>query len=273
MEPTTSRRLPLPVVGKWGLVLTVALLLFGWLLNTPPGLLGKADAVGYAVCHRIDGRSFHLGARALPLCVRCTGMYLGALLGLVYQGVFAHRRGRLPSLRAWIPLSLLVVAFGIDGLNSYAHLIPELNLPSLYKPIQSLRLLTGTGMGLVMLITLYPVFNQTVWRNWIDLPAFASWRAWMGLFGLALALDLLTLTENPLVLYPLALLTPCIVVVILSMTYGILWLMIVRRENQITRSAQLTWPLLAGFATALVQIIALDFVRYLLTNTWGGILL
>ena len=63
-------------------VTAVFLLTLGWLLNTPAGLLGKADAVGYAVCHRIDLRSFNLGERQMPLCARCTGMYLGAVLGL-----------------------------------------------------------------------------------------------------------------------------------------------------------------------------------------------
>ncbi len=258
------------ILGKGGLILAAVLLLVGWLLNTPSGILGKADAVGYAVCHRIDARSFHIGNRQMPLCVRCTGMYLGAMLGLIYQMVLAPRRGRLPSWRAWIPLSLLVAAFGVDGLNSYAHLIPALHLPSLYEPQHWLRLLTGTGMGLVMLIALYPVFNQTVWRDWVDRPVFTGWRAWAGLFGLALALDLLTLTENPLMLYPLALITVGGVLAILSMTYGIVWLMLFRRENRFTLSVQLAWPLLAGFVTALAQIIVLDFIRYLITGTWGG---
>ena len=271
MEQTDLHARPRLALGKWGLILAAALLLVGWLFNTPPGLLGKADAVGYAVCHRIDGRSFHIGDRQLPLCVRCTGMYLGAMLGLIYQIAFAPRRGQLPPLKAWIPLSLLVVAFGVDGLNSYAHLIPDLHLPSLYEPQHWLRLLTGTGMGLVMLIALYPVFNQTVWRDWVDRPAFTGWRHWAGLFGLALALDLLALTQNPLVLYPLAFLTAGGVLVILSMTYAMVWLMLFRRENRITLPAQLAWPLLAGFATALVQTIALDFVRYLITGTWSGI--
>jgi hypothetical protein len=79
------------------------------------------------------------------------------------------------------------------------------------------------------------------------------------------------LTENPLVLYPLAILTAGGVLVILSMTYGLVWLMLFRRENRFTRPAQLAWPLLAGFTTALLQIIALDIVRFLLTGTWGGI--
>jgi uncharacterized membrane protein len=271
MEPNEGRARP--PVGKWVLAVITALLLAVWLLNTPSGPLGKADAVGYAVCHRIDGRSFHIGDRQMPLCVRCTGMYLGAMLGLVYQAVLAPRRGRLPSKRAWIFLGLLVLAFAVDGANSYAHLIPELHLPTLYEPRHVLRLLTGTGMGLVMLIALYPVFNQTVWRNWVDQPALSGWRSWAGLLGLALGLDLLTLTQNPVVLYPLAFITAGGVLVILSMTYGIVWLMLFKRENRFTHPAQLAWPLLAGFATAMVQIILLDFVRYLLTGTWGGITL
>ena len=271
MEQTDLPTRTGPAWGKLGLVLAAALLLVGWLLNTPPGLLGKADAVGYAVCHRIDARSFHLGDRAMPLCVRCTGMYLGAVLALIYQALLAPRRGQLPSLRAWIPLGLLVLAFAVDGLNSYAHLIPELTLPSLYEPQHWLRLLTGTGMGLVMVIALYPVFNQTVWRNWVDRPALASRRSWAGLSGLVLAFYLLVLTENPLVLYPLAYLTAGAVLVILSMTYGILWLMIFKRDNSFTHPRQLVWPLLAGFTTTMVQIIGLNILRYLFTGTWGGI--
>jgi len=60
---TKKRSLP----KKGIVVLAVGLLLLGWLLNTPEGLLGKADAVGYAVCHRIEARSFHLGERPIPL--------------------------------------------------------------------------------------------------------------------------------------------------------------------------------------------------------------
>ncbi len=78
-------RSALPLTGRGLIFIAVGLLLVGWLWNTPAGLLGKADALGYAVCHRIDVRSFHLGERQLPLCARCTGMYLGAMLGLVFQ--------------------------------------------------------------------------------------------------------------------------------------------------------------------------------------------
>ena len=106
-------------------------LLFFWLVETPAGLLGKMDAIGYAVCHRIEARSFHLGDRALPLCARCSGMYLGALLGILYQLPLRPRAG-LPTRKVSFVLLVFLVAFAVDGINSYVHFFPQ--FPSLYNP-------------------------------------------------------------------------------------------------------------------------------------------
>jgi len=35
-------------------------------------------ALGSAICHQLPARSFHLGAAQLPVCARCTGIYVGA---------------------------------------------------------------------------------------------------------------------------------------------------------------------------------------------------
>jgi len=35
-------------------------------------------AIGSVVCHQIDTRSFHLWGHQMPVCARCTGIYLGA---------------------------------------------------------------------------------------------------------------------------------------------------------------------------------------------------
>jgi uncharacterized membrane protein len=252
-----------------GLVLfAVGLLLFGWLFNTPEGLLGKADAIGYAVCHRIDARSFHLGDRQVPLCARCSGMYLGAMLGLAYQSLLGRRRSGMPPWRVLIVLGLIVVAFGIDGVNSYLHLFPF--FPSLYEPQNWLRLLTGTGMGIGMSAVLLPAFHQTVWVQPDEGPALPGLRSLGGLLLLGLVLDAIVLTENPLVLYPLALLSAVGVLVLLVMVYTMIWLMVTRDENRFDSLIQLGFALSAGFGLALMQIAALDFVRYLLTGTWDG---
>jgi uncharacterized membrane protein len=248
--------------------IAVGLLLLGWLLNTPPGLMGKADAVGYAVCHRIDLRSFHLGERQLPLCARCTGMYLGAVAGLAYQQVLSRRRGGTPGREVIIALALLVLFFVVDGLNSFISFFPE--APVLYQPQNALRLLAGSGMGIAIAVALFPAFNQTAWVNWDSRAAMPGLRSLAGLALLVLLVDVLVLSENPLLLYPLALISAAGVLTLLTLAYSMVWLMILHAENRILRVQQLVLPFVGGFGLALAQIILLDLARYALTGTWEG---
>lgn len=44
------------------------------------------------VCHQLPDRSFFLAGRQLPVCARCTGLYLGVAAGLL--GWFLVRRLR-----------------------------------------------------------------------------------------------------------------------------------------------------------------------------------
>lgn len=249
------------------LFVATAALVVGWLIETPAGLLGKMDAIAYAVCHRIASRSFDIGDRALPLCSRCTGMYLGALIGLSYQSRLG-KRGGLPSRKILALLAFFLVAFGIDGVNSYLHFFPD--FPSLYTPQNWLRLLTGTGLGIGMAAMLLPVFNQTIWKDWSDEKLLSSWRQVIELLLLAAVVDLAVLSGNPLLLYPLALLSALTVLVLLSMIYAMVWVMLSKSENHFQSLKGLTTVLVAGFATALSQIAVMDFARYLLTGTWKG---
>ena len=254
----------------WKVLIIAAfgLTLIAWLMNTPPGLLGKADAIGYAVCHRIDLRSFHLGDRQIPLCARCSGMYLGAMLGLGYQLLIGRRRTGIPSWKIIVPTSLFVLAFIFDGFNSFLNLFP--GAPQVYQPNNTLRLLTGTGMGLAIAILLYPAYNSTVWRL-IDLrPAMTSFYSFAILVILAIGLDLLILLENPVILYPLSLISTAGVVVILTMVYTMLLMILFKAENRYNQFSHMIYAVLGGFTVALLQIGLLDFVRYLFTGTWDG---
>ncbi|TLN16742.1 DUF2085 domain-containing protein [bacterium] len=266
MQTFPARR-RLKLTGKLLLVAFIALLGLLWLTFTPDGLLGKADAVGYAVCHRIDLRSFHLGERPLPLCARCSGMYLGALGGALYQ-LRRGRRGGLPPMRLAIPLGLLVLAFIVDGANSYLHFFP--GVQGLYPPNNTLRLITGTGLGLVIPSVLLPAFHQTAWAEWDACPALDSWRSLAGLLLVGVATVLLVLSDNPLILYPLALLSAATVLAILTTCYGLLTLILVRGDNQARSLRDLWLPLAAGFAIALLQTFAIDWLRLTFTGTWNG---
>lgn len=251
-----------------GLILAVGALFLVWLLNTPEGLLGKADAVGYAVCHQIDVRSFSMGDRQFSFCARCSGMYLAAILGLFYQRLIARRRGGMPIRTNQFILGIFVIAFAVDGLNSFASLIP--GLPTLYEPQNWIRLLTGTGMGLVVASVLFPIFNQTAWSDWNPRPALDSLTKMIVMIGLACLLSLLLLSQVSWILYPLALLSAASVLVILTLVYAMLILIVLRKENGYQNIVQLGLFLIGGFGVAMLQIALLDLIRYFLTGTWDG---
>jgi uncharacterized membrane protein len=54
-----------------------------------PSVYGAALAVysiGRLVCHQLPARSFHLWNTSLPVCARCTGIYLGAAAAAIAIG-------------------------------------------------------------------------------------------------------------------------------------------------------------------------------------------
>ena len=263
--------------SKYLVVVAAALVLTGWLVNTPPGLLGKLDAIAYAVCHRIAARSFQIGNVPLPLCARCTGMYLGAVTGMVFQYIRGCKHSKAPGWGIIAVLGVFVIAFGIDGLNSYLYLLKEIRpgilpqIPNIYIPNNTLRLLTGSGMGLGIAAMLFPAFNQSIWTDYDDTQAsLTGWKGFGLLLGIQVIIDLLVLTQSPFVLYPVALISVLGVLVLLTMVYTIVWVMITGQENKYTKMRQLWLPLLAGFTITMIQTFGIDMLRFWLTGTWGG---
>lgn len=246
---------------------TVGIILGMWLSFTPPGLLGKADAVGYAVCHRISSRSFFFGERQTPLCARCNGMYLGAAAGLLYQFRRKHAGG-MPPLKISLALGLFLIAFGLDGINSYLRFFPD--APGLYAPQNWLRLATGIGLGSGMAAIVYPTFNQTIWKEWSSAPALGGWNDLAVILATGALLGASMYSENPLLVYPLAVIGSATILVILSMVYTMVWVLIRRRENRFPGWDEVTPYLIAGFGTAILQIAVMDAGRYWLTGTWDG---
>lgn len=254
---------------KTALVLLIsALVIAVWWLYTPGGLLGKADAVGYAVCHRIDLRSFHLGVRTMPLCARCTGMYLGAVTAFLYYVVRRPRAGLYPDKRTFALLGLIALLWAADGLNSYVSLFPgEL---SLYPPNNTLRLTTGMLLGVALSSVVYPTFNQVAWVEWGVERALRSPLELLLVAGLASIPSGLVLTGNPLLLYPLALVSAAGVLLILTLVYTTMLLALFRLENRLRERRELTLPLLGGLMLAVLQIGLIDLLRFWWTGTWDG---
>ena len=262
-------------ISRWLVPLAAILAVAAWLYIAPPGLLGKADAIGYAVCHRIDGRSFHVLGRQLPLCARCTGEFNAAAVGLIFQALVAGKRMRLPRRGIIAIMAVFFLAFAIDGSNSYLYLIKSsapcalAQIPNLYIPNNVLRLFTGSGMGIALAAVMYPVVNQSIWRQPVDRSAL-EWKSFGALVGIVLLMDLLVLTENPVVLYPVAILSVLGVLALLSMVFTIVWVIIMRLENSFDAVPQLWLSGLAGLTLTLLLIVSIDLFRYRLTGTWSG---
>jgi uncharacterized membrane protein len=272
-----QRENTVPLIGnliRWLVPIALIFVLAGFLYITPPGFLGKADGIGYAVCHRIDGRSFHILGRQLPLCARCTGEFNAAAISLLFMGIVSKKRSSLPRKSIIALLVVFFLAFGIDGSNSYLYLLKTTtgqleNIPNIYIPNNTLRLLTGTGMGLAMATMLFPVVNQSLWREADNRPSLA-WREFGILIGILLVVDLGILTESPIILYPVAILSVLGVLSLLTMVFSIVWVLLMRQENIFERVQQLWLPVGAGLTLALLLISAIDLLRLRLTGTWGG---
>lgn len=258
---------PLP----WLIIALAVVASLAFLIATPGGLLTKADLICCAVCGRLTAHSFIIAGRQLPLCARCTGTFIGALVGFLGQGVVLrrHRAAEFPPPFIIVIIAIFTLTWAGDGLNSYLTLLGG---PHLYEPQNWLRLVTGALNGLAMSALVYPVVNFTLWRHPLPERAVRNLRDLGVLLLLEAGLVGLILTQWALLLYPLALLSAMGVLALLTSVNSILVVMIVRRENVVETWREAIVPLLAGFTLSLIQVSVMDIVRYTLVGTMESIL-
>ncbi|MCU0508722.1 MAG: DUF2085 domain-containing protein [Anaerolineae bacterium] len=250
------------ILAAASLALVIALLLLA-----PHGLLDKADRAAYAVCHRIPERTFELAGRPLPLCARCSGLYLGAaaaLLALAARG--RGRAGRFPAPGYLLILGAFMLAWAGDGLNSFLAL---LDLPHLYEPTNRLRLVTGALAGISVGAVLLPALNVTFWRapedrRSVDRPTDLLW-----LLVAAATVVLLVSSDIDALLYPLALFSGVMVPLLLGLLFAMFYLALRRREGQAERWADLLAPLAIGLGAAFAMIAAIGLARDFVSARFG----
>jgi uncharacterized membrane protein len=264
-------------IASWVVPIAAIAAVIAWFVIAPEGALGKLDAIGYAVCHRIDVRSFQIDDRQLPLCARCTGEFYAAGLALLFQAIVSGKRSKLPSRGVMAVLFAFFVAFGVDGTNSYLYLLKETGrnsgflaqIPNLYVPNNVLRLFTGSGMGIALAAMLYPVINQSLWRTLDDRPAL-EWKQLGVLVAGIIGINLLVLTDSPFVLYPIAYISALGTLSLLVIVFGLLWTIIMKQDNTFEHPRQLWLAFASGLTLALLLILSIDLLRLQFTGTWSG---
>jgi uncharacterized membrane protein len=254
-----------------GLLLAVSLLVIAvYFLIPPVTVLDKAHLIGYGICHQIPARTIHIGGVALPLCARCTGIYLGALVGLAgltLQG--RYRRAGFPPTPVLAVLVGFIAIMGFDGVNSYLTFFPR--LPHLYEPQNWLRLTTGTFNGLAMSVIVFPVINGSLWHGSLltGQPVIKNFRELLPFILGSVAVILVTLWEHPLLLYPLTILSTLGVVLMLGLVNTGLVLVLTRREGAAFTWREAVLPAAMGLAVSFLMIGGMDFLRHALTQAAG----
>lgn len=112
---------------------SLLLLSFGWLALIVAAPVLKAQGhqlssfVVYrsfsAVCHQLPERSFHFHGLPLGVCSRCTGIYVGFVIGLIiYPFVRGLRQSVLPE-RRWLILAALpaLIDFGAGFIGLFTN--------------------------------------------------------------------------------------------------------------------------------------------------------
>ncbi len=117
--------------------------------STPTHALALAIYfVGSIVCHQRPERSFHAWGAQLPVCARCTGIYIGAVLGVVSVALaFGPANAETAALtgcatqrtRLWIFLSALPTA---------VTLVSEWTTGVM--PSNAIRFVAGLPLGMVV---------------------------------------------------------------------------------------------------------------------------
>jgi uncharacterized membrane protein len=271
LQPENAETTPTP--ARWPRLTAALVALSGFIIlcfvQVPPStVLGKADVVGYAICHRIPERSFFLDGRQFPLCARCTGTFLGAVVGLTAMLLLRrHRASRLPSVPILGILVLFVGLWAFDGLNSYLTFFP--GAPSLYEPQNWLRLTTGMLNGLALITFVFPIFNFTLWRSTTGERVLKDvWELLMLLPVVAILILIIQSGIEPL-LYPLAILSSAGVVMMLVLLNTMIASVVLGREGYAQTWLQALVPLTVGTGLAVLQMTAMVLLRAYLTTRFG----
>ncbi len=257
---------------RWGsrLAMILALLIVTAFVFSPPwSVLGKADLVGYGICHRLPERSFFLAGQQLPLCARCSGIYLGSLLAFAIMGLVwgKSRAGNLPPVSVLAVLVGFIVVMGIDGINSYLTFFPT--LPHLYEPSNFLRMVTGTLNGLALSAIVFPVFNFTLWKDTTLEHSIDNFRELALLLVMAAVLIGVVVARIDFLLYPLAILSAVGVLVMLTAVNTMIVLIVLRREGMAVTWGDAALPLLMGLLVSLLELAGMDLLRLALTRSMG----
>jgi len=213
------------------------------------------------VCHQIPEHSLAIGGQTLPLCARCTGTFLGVPAGLLTLWAAGEgRRSGMPRGAIWLVLALPLAAWALDGANSFVSEV--IGRAWLYAPSNVLRLVTGTGFGLVLSVLMYPTIHYAMGRQACEEPVLGRPRivAVLPLAGCALVVALLVEPGAPFMFWAIVLAAAAIGV--LALVNGIMIILVLNKEGTAKTWVSAAPYAAAGLTAALAEMGVLALVRH-----------
>jgi uncharacterized membrane protein len=254
-EATPKKKKNFPLIA---LISAAIVLTWQFIGMSTTGCYGKISSIGSSVCHQIPSHSFISGNLQFPVCARCAGLYLGSFIGILF-GFISGKRIAVPNKKILVFLIFLFLLWAADGLNS---LINDLLYKIVfYETTNTTRLITGYGMGMVMSTALVTLFNYTVWEKGIKVPVLDNMKQIIGYALLTAVSSRIFFSRNIFLFQAAAYITIFTVLSIISLLYAIFWVIILKKENQFSRWGDFTLYLIAGYITAILQVIILISLR------------
>jgi uncharacterized membrane protein len=122
----------------------------------PKGIFEFLEFIGYGACHRRFNLSFNYMQAYMPVCSRCTGIYVGVLLSAALILLFERKiKTQFSGRKIIATIAILFAAMAAESGLSLLKIIPAYN---------TARFLTGYAVGWFLPLFLIPLLNSVVFR-------------------------------------------------------------------------------------------------------------
>lgn len=237
-------------------------------LAAPWSLPDKMYALCSGLCAQQVSHTLRISGNLLPLDARCTGIYGGFLLAVLY---FLFRgKGRATGAPPIRYLVLGVVLIGLMGLDGFNSLFKDLHVWHPYMPDNRIRLISGLGAGFGLAIFILPVANGAIWRNGRFEPIIAGAADLYAIAGIFAAFFVLLQSPPAWLHTPMAVYLGGAVVSVLGtlnlvVAASMLWTDGARAE----RVRDLLVPAGLAFVFALIELTVFAIFRFALEQSTG----
>lgn len=125
-------------------------------------LLRFLNFLSGGLCHQQASRSFGIDGLCMPLCSRCTGIYIGFLFSLVAIIIIERRvKGEFPSLKIILTAACVVLLMGLDVVSSFLKIFNSNNY---------IRFTTGFLTGWFLALVMLQLKNILMWNKLVRVP-------------------------------------------------------------------------------------------------------